>query len=145
MPDDGQVEAMGGRPAARRRRQPGGRPHQHLVRLSDEEQVQILARARVAGVSVPRLLVEAALAGDAQTASERRALVAEFLAARRLLARVSNNVNQLAAAANATGEVPAELHATMHAVARVTARLDASVAELNGAPPARTPEPGEQP
>lgn len=133
---------MGGRPAARRRRLPGGRPHQHLVRLSDEEQVQIVARARVVGVSVPRLLVEAALAGDAQTASERRALVAEFLATRRLLARVSNNVNQLAAAANATGEVPAELRATMHAVARVTARLEASVAELTGVPPARASEPG---
>ncbi|MEO3822771.1 MobC family plasmid mobilization relaxosome protein [Actinomadura sp. B10D3] len=95
-------------------------------------------------MSVPRLLVEAALAGEAQTASERRAMVAEFLATRRLLARVSNNVNQLAAAANATGEVPAELRATMHAVARVTARLDASVAELTRVPPARTPELGGQ-
>jgi hypothetical protein len=130
---DGQSEAsaeVGGRPAVRRRRLAGGRRHQHLVRLSDEEQVQILARARVAGVSVPRLLVESALAGDAQTASERRAQVTDLLGARRLLAAVSNNLNQLTRAANATGELPPELSATLHATARVIARLDAATAGL---------------
>jgi hypothetical protein len=128
-------EAGAGRRAARQRRQPGGRPHKHTVKLSEQEQLLIEARAVVAGVTVPRLLVESALAGDAQTASERRALLAEFFGARRLLAAVSNNVNQLAAAANSTGEVPVELHATLHAVARVTARLDAAVTELTGVPP----------
>ncbi|MGK5555832.1 plasmid mobilization protein [Actinomadura kijaniata] len=122
----------GGRQRARQRRHPGGRRHQALVKMSDEEYLQIAARAAVAGVSVPRLLVEAALAGDQQAASERRALVAEFLAVRRLLAAVSNNVNQLAMVANATGEVPAQLLATLHAVARVTARLEAATDELGG-------------
>lgn len=67
----------------------------------------------------------------------------EFLAARRFLAAVSNNVNQLAMVANASGEVPEELRATLHAVRRVTARLDDAVADLTGAPPRResaTPE-----
>lgn len=136
MPDGqaGSGVRHGGRRGARQRREPGGRPYKHTVRLSEQEQAHIAARARGAGVSVPRLLVESALAGDAQTASERRALVAEFLGTRRLLAAVSNNVNQLAAAANATGEVPPELHATLHAVARVTARLDAAMADLTGVP-----------
>lgn len=133
----GEAGAEGGGRAVRQRRQPGGRRHKHTVRLSDEEQELIVARAAAAGVSVPRLLVESALAGDAQTASERRALTTEFLGARRLLAAVGNNVNQLAMAANATGEIPPEIGATLHAVARVTARLEAAVADLTGVVPAR--------
>jgi hypothetical protein len=103
-----------------------------LVRLSDAEKLQIQARAISAGVSMPRLLVEAALLGSAQTASERRALVAELLAARRLVAALGNNVNQLARVANSTGQVPSELAAAAAAVARATARLDAAVADVSG-------------
>lgn len=122
--------SAGERRRARQPRLPGGRRHKHTVRLSDAEQEQVAARAIVAGVSVPRLLVEAALAGDEQTASERRAMVAEFLAVRRLLLAVSNNVNQLAKVANATGEAPPELAATLHAAARVMTRLDSVTARL---------------
>jgi hypothetical protein len=116
----------------RQRRHPGGRRHKYTVRLSDEEKVRVEARALVAGVSVPRLLVEAALADDARTLSERRALIAEFLGARRLVAAVSNNVARLAETSGSGAEVPRELAATLHAAARVMARLDAATEQLGG-------------
>lgn len=121
---------MTGRPGARQRRLPGGRRHGIYVRLSDQELQTLEDRAAAAGVSVPRLLVEAALAGDAQTASERRALVVELLGARRLTAAVGNNLNQLTRVANATGEVPPELSATLHATARAIGRIDAVAGEF---------------
>jgi hypothetical protein len=126
------TDASPDRRTSRQPRQPGGRKNVVKVLLSDQERERLAGRARVAGVSVQRLLVEAALAGDAQTATERRGLIAEFAGARRLVAQVSNNVNQLARAANATGEIPAELSATMHAATRMIARLEAAMVALTG-------------
>nr|WP_067067549.1 plasmid mobilization relaxosome protein MobC [Carbonactinospora thermoautotrophica] len=102
------------------------------MRLSDEEKEKIAARAEALGVSIQRLLVESALAGSAQTVTERRALVAELLGVRRLVAALGNNINQLARVANATGAAPPELAAAAAAVARAMARLDATVAGVSG-------------
>lgn len=64
--------------------------------------------------TVPRLLAgRLALAGDGGRS--------------RLIAAVSNNVNQIAVAANATGEVGESLEATLDAVRRVAARVDGVV------------------
>ena len=49
----------------------------------------------------------------------------------RLLAAVSNNVNQIAKATNATGQRQAETDATLAAVRRVAERIDAAVDELS--------------
>lgn len=124
----------GARKQVRQRRLPGGRKNKVTVRMSDEEARFIQARALVAGVSVPKLLVEAALAGDVQTLSERRALAAEIVAARRLLARIGNNLNQLTRVANATGELPPQLVATMDATARTIARLEEATKQLTARP-----------
>ncbi|MFC7646763.1 relaxase/mobilization nuclease domain-containing protein [Streptosporangium lutulentum] len=104
--DESAGRSLRERQPVRQRRQQGGRPHKHSVRMSQEEQAVVEARAGQAGVSVPRFLVEAGLAGDAATASQLRANAAELLAARRLVAAVGVNLNQLAKVANATGEVP---------------------------------------
>jgi Bacterial mobilisation protein (MobC) len=125
---DGQ-DAAGRVPGRRQKRAPGGRPHKHTVRLTDAQQEIVAARAAAAGVSVPLLLAEAAVAGTAQTASERRAAANGRLAARRLLAAVGNNVNQLAKVANATGVVPPSVEATMDGVLRMLAKLDAAYAD----------------
>ncbi len=69
------------------------------VTLTKAERDQLRARAAELRVSVPRLMVELALSG-VETPTERRHLVAELFEARRLLATVSNNVNQLARSAN---------------------------------------------
>lgn len=115
----------------RLRRQPGGRRHTVWVRLSDREKAQLEERAKAGGVSVPRLLVESALLGDAQTAGERRQAIAELLGARRMVAAVGNNLNQLTRTANATGELPPQLGATLHAAFRVLQRLDAAAAPFD--------------
>ena len=96
--------------AGRCERRPGGAPEgaraagareaaprrvYQQVKLTEEERDQLRARAAELGVSVPRLMVESALSG-VETPTERRRMVAELFEARRLLATVANNVNQLA-------------------------------------------------
>ncbi len=65
-------------------------------------------RADARGVSVSRLLVDAALAdGGASAGGQRAELVAVLREHRRLLATVANNANQLAHTANISGDLPA--------------------------------------
>jgi len=85
----------------------------------------IAARAAAARISIQRFMVEAAVAGDAVTATERRAVVAELLAARRLVAAMGTNLNQLAKVANATRQVRPEVTAAAVAAAQAAGRLDA--------------------
>ncbi|WP_157254846.1 MobC family plasmid mobilization relaxosome protein [Nonomuraea typhae] len=136
MVDDGEQETGVGpaRPAgvARRRRQQGGRTNVLKVKLSDAEKAALAARAKTIGVSTQRLLVESALAGGVHTLTERRALLAELLATRRLLLAMGNNVNQIARAVNATGRPPAELGAASAAITRIAGRLDLLVSHLTG-------------
>jgi Bacterial mobilisation protein (MobC) len=90
----------------RRERQAQPREAEQKVRLSVEEKRRLRERAGELGVSVPRLMVEAALSG-VETPAQRRAWIAELFELRRLLATVANNVNQLAKVANTSGELPA--------------------------------------
>ncbi|MER5326317.1 plasmid mobilization protein [Streptosporangium roseum] len=130
----------------RQRRQRGGRPHKYSVRMSDAEQAVVEARAGQAGVSVPRFLVEAGLAGDTASASQLRANAAELLAARRLVAAAGVTLNQLAEVASAAGAVPASLEATMAATLRFLERLDAAAAAYGefGLPFGRRPVGGSE-
>ena len=89
---------------ARRARRPVAREVIQKVKLSEDERDQLRARAAELGVSVPRLMVESALSG-VETPTERRWMVAELFEARRVLATVANNVNQLARSANISGQV----------------------------------------
>lgn len=74
-----------------------GRQHSHKVKVTPREEALLLARAETAHVTVPRLLVESALsAGSGETATERRNLITELFRTVRLLASISNNVNQMA-------------------------------------------------
>lgn len=79
--------------------------------LTDDESARVCSRAAAARVSVPRLLVEAALARDTATVSERRALVVELLAARRLVAETGNHLSELTTAAHAAGQMGPEVTA----------------------------------
>ena len=88
----------------RRAREPVAREVIQKVKLTGEERDELRLRAAELGVSVPRLMVESALAG-VETPTDRRRLVAELFEARRLLATVANNVNQLAHSANISGQV----------------------------------------
>ena len=96
-------EAPKGRLFARRRRAnvDGGRQHRHEVKVSPEEEGMLLRLAEAQHVTIPRLLVESALASaTSETPTERRNAMAELFALHRLLAAVSNNVNQMYAMQN---------------------------------------------
>jgi|SRR5579884_2911363 len=111
-------------------RKEGGRRHPVKVLLSDQEYLEIGARAAAAGVSRQKLMVEAVLRSDGMTHAERRALYRELLGARNLIAALGNNINQLARVANATGQVPAEVRAAAEAAERAIERLDQQAAAL---------------
>lgn len=131
---DASVEGVS-RPRARsltrRRREnaPGGRRHRHSVLVTPEEEGVLVRLAEAQGVTVPRLLVEAATAERVgETATDRRELLTELFGVYRALGAVGNNLNQLTRAANATGDLPPEINErlvhTLTAVRRQLDRLD---------------------
>ena len=130
--DDGTAagDAAARRREQRRRRRAnaaGGRRLRHTVKVTEAEEQLLTERASEQGITVPRLLVEAALAGGGETATQRREVAAELFATYRLLAAISNNVNQIAKATNATGDAQPETAATLEAVRRTALRVDAAL------------------
>lgn len=121
----------GGFGRRRRANEVGGRQHRHVVKVSPAEEGQLLRLAEAQRVTVPRLLVESALAREAgETVTERREAVAELFRIHRLLAAVSNNVNQIARATNATGQAQEDLEESLRAVRRVAGRIDEAIDRL---------------
>lgn len=123
-----------GRLFARRRRAnvEGGRQHFHKVKVSPEEEALLLQLAQKQGVTIPRLLVESALSSGApETPTERKQAIAELFAVHTLLARVSNNVNQLARHANSGDEFPAEAAATLAYVKKLAFRISDTVDRIS--------------
>lgn len=127
-------EASSAQPFKRQRRSnvAGGRAARHVVTTSPEEEGALLRLALAQRVTIPRLLVESALASEgAETATERRATIAKLFELHRLLGAISRNVNQIAKATNATREEQPETFATLTAVRRTAERIDALVDELS--------------
>lgn len=118
-----------GRAIRRRRRAnvPGGRRHSHEVKVTPEEEALLVQRAEEQRVTVPRLLVESALAPQGETPTQRRELIAALFGVSRLLGTIANNVNQIAKATNSTGEWQAETSATLDAVRRTTTRIEETI------------------
>jgi hypothetical protein len=114
------------RPKGRSRRGREAEPRRvyQQVTLTQVERQRLCATAAELGVSVPRLMVESALSG-VETPTDRRRMIAELFEVRRLLATVANNVNQLARAANISGEVDAgrRLEETLGEVDELLARV----------------------
>lgn len=137
MADENDPERPAPARQTRRRRVEGGRHHRHVVRVTPEEEGRLLALALQYRVSVPKLLVDSALAGGSATAaanaSVRHEVIAQMFATHRLLAGIANNVNQMAKATNATGEVQEAMVVTLSKVREVADRIDAFVDQLDGA------------
>lgn len=121
------------RPFRRRRREnaPGGRSHSHRVRVSPEEEAQLVLRAERLGVSVPRLLVESALSeGAAAVAVEQREreartqLNVELNRLQRQVGAIGVNINQIARATNATGEWQPELASSLVYLRKVLRQVE---------------------
>ena len=121
----------------RRRRIVGGRHHRHVVRVPEEEEGKLLALALQYRVSVAKLLVDSALAGGAEVAvanaSVRHEVIVQMFATHRLLAGIANNVNQMAKATNATGEVQEAMVVTLSKVREVAERISSFIDELGRA------------
>ena len=94
-----------------------------------EEEAALVARAEREKVTVPNLLITSALSAQ-ETTTERRAIGAELMSLHNLLARSSNNINQLARQANATGEFPAEAHEALKHLRSVAMRIDHAIEGL---------------
>lgn len=110
------------------------RGHRHVVKVSDEVESVLLAKAARRGISVSRLLVESALAGGADVAERdairRSALASELFRVSRLVGKIGVNVNQIARATNATLEEQPDAQAAFIAIQRVCARVERILDEL---------------
>lgn len=116
----------------RRENVPGGRAGRHVVKVTPEEESELLRRAQEARITVARLMVESALSDSGETATDRRDLAAELFSAFRLLSAISININQMAKATNATGDIPpAELNGALVSVRRLADRIHGTLDEMS--------------
>ena len=83
-------------------------------------------------VTIPRLLVEAALSLDERETRRPSGsrLWPSYSSSIGCSPRSPTNVNQIARATNATGEVQDEMRATLDAVRRTAGRIDSAVDRL---------------
>ena len=121
----GQSVTGGGRLRRRRRAnlEQGSREVVQKVYLTADELADLRVRAAAAGVTVPRLLVESALAERGETVTERRALGAQLLGLQNVLGRTADNVNQIARHANTVHEVPSNFGATLTEIRRAVSAV----------------------
>ena len=115
----------------RRANAPGGRPHQRMVRVTKAEETQLAQLAAEQEVTIPRLLIESALAGVGETPSQRRVAMTELFAIRRQLAGVTTNVNQIARAVNTDGRLPVGSAAALARIEEVVEKIDAAIEGLS--------------
>ena len=114
----------------RRANSPAGTKKRRDVWVTAEEEAALVARAAREKVTVPNLLITAALSEGSETPTERKAAMAELMGIHTLLARVSNNVNQIARHANSTGEVLPETVETLREARRFGDEVLAKIEEL---------------
>ncbi|MFF6835772.1 MobC family plasmid mobilization relaxosome protein [Streptomyces sp. NPDC012438] len=120
----------------RRSRNPSERTSKTTTRLSDTEKAEIVAAAAQRGVTVARFLAAAGLAAargsTALHTNERLDTAIDELAAlRTALARIGNNINQIAYVHNAGGQPrPGELDHALSVLTRCLGRLDDAANDL---------------
>ena len=108
------------------------RDRRYIVKVTAAEDAELRARAELSGVTVSRLLFESAMVADVVTDADRKAVVAEFFAIRRLMAGAANNVNQVAKYANSEGVFPAEAAEVVAEYRLIVPRLRAALDRLAG-------------
>jgi hypothetical protein len=125
---------MPGHPEKRQRRVEGGSPKRINIRTTVETYAALAAEAMLAGVSLPRYLIESALHGLllGWNLGDQRWWVDRLDVAETRLIRIRTNLNQMAAVANATGELNPAL---THALAYLNETLDQLRAVLDALDP----------
>ncbi|MEW1943036.1 plasmid mobilization relaxosome protein MobC [Pseudarthrobacter sp. NPDC080037] len=117
--------------ARRRRANIDGATQYVRVSMSEFERAQLKVLEERTGRSPSEILVSAALyAENSESLAERRAMAVEFIAARRYLAALSNNVNQLARHANAMDEFPEAARTVLTRVRAVADRINSLLDSL---------------
>lgn len=111
----------------RRENKPAGTKKRRDVWVTVEEEAALVARAEREKVTVPNLLISSALSERSDSPTERRAIAAELMSLHNLLARSSNNINQLARQANATSEFPVEAREALKHIRSVAMRIDDAI------------------
>ena len=114
----------------RRANKPAGSKKRRDLWVTAEEEAALVARAAREKVTVPNLILTAALSEGLERPTERKAAMAELMAIHTLLARVSNNVNQIARHANAGEEFPQDAKAVLAYVREVAMRIDRTIEGL---------------
>ncbi|WP_367828491.1 plasmid mobilization protein [Streptomyces sp. LMG1-1-1.1] len=120
----------------RRSRNPSERTRKTTTRLSDTEKAEIVAAAAQRGVTVARFLAAAGLAAARgstalHTNEQLDAAIDELAALRTALARIGNNINQIAYIHNAGGQPrPGELDHALNVLTRSLGRLDDAANDL---------------
>ncbi|MEU9200418.1 plasmid mobilization protein [Streptomyces sp. DT224] len=128
--------AFPGRKPRRRHRNPTERTRKTTTRLSDAENAEITAAATQRGVTVARFLATAGLSaarGHAAVHSNDQldAAIDELAALRTALARIGNNINQIAFVLNSGGHPRVgELERALGALTVLLARVDDAANEL---------------
>lgn len=118
---------------ARRTRVAGGPQVRVNVKLTEEEYESVSVRAIAAGSTVPSYLALSGLRPEGVAAGDAKAALINARGARRVLAGVATNLNQLTAKLHSTGELDAALPAVLAAVDRVMARVDDAIADVSAA------------
>ena len=78
----------------RRKNDDTARPHRLTIKLSDTEDAQISAEAKIRQISKPAVLMRAYRADSATAAAYYDMLAADVLMLRRTMAQISRNLNQ---------------------------------------------------
>lgn len=120
----------------RRTRNPSERTRKTTTRLSDDEEAEIAAAAARRGITVARFLATAGLTAARGPAAVHRndrldAAIDELAALRTALARIGNNINQIAYVINSGSRPRAdELEHALSVLTRLLGRLDDAANDL---------------
>lgn len=112
----------------RRANHAGGRGRVIQVRVSEAEDRVLRASAERAGMTVQRLLVESVLRRESgEDIASRHAASGELIRLVRAVSSVGVNVNQMAKATNATGELPENMAATVEGIRDLVRRANVAI------------------
>lgn len=132
---------MPDRRTRRQRRVEGGSPMRINVRTTIDTYAALAAASAVAGLSLPRYLIESGLRDSAGGWSlrEQRWWAERLDVVETRLIRIGTNLNQMAAATNSTGQLPEPFVGALAYLATTLDRHQAVLAAIDSADLSRRP------
>lgn len=101
------------------------------VKFTPEELQAVSLRAVAAGLSVPSYLALTGLRPEGVDSADARSALTNIVGARRVLAGVASNLNQLTHKLHGTGELDDALPVVLVAVQRISIRIEDAVSEVS--------------